>query len=850
MKIANRISLSFLTLIILLTVIVSSVFYLIARDNLQNAIYAQLEITAQQSSRNVATYLEMLKIYTVQFSKSVVLEDLLQALRKSPQAGKETFDTAMKRLKRTKAENPEIYEFLLLDASGRVVASSDEGSIGLDKSKDAYFLNARKNVFIKDAYYSEQLKERLIAVSAPFLDSSTDEFIGVLVARVKMIGIDKILAESAGASKTGEVYIVNKYGYMITPSKFLKDTFLKQKVDTLGFKNRLLDRQVTIFPDYRGVKVLGSHMYIPEMQWYLMAQIDEKEAFAPLTKLYILFLIILSTVPLFAYLLSMYLARVIVGPIHRLQKGMEIIGAGNLEYKVATNARDEIGLLSRAFDDMTGNLQKSEERFHTMVNNVPGAIYRAAGDGNRTMDFISREIKDICGYPAEDFIGNKNRSYVSIIYPEDLQMVNETISKAVDSKIPYTLEYRIVSSDNSVKWVYEKGQGLFDEEGKLLFLDGGIFDVNEHKKRENRLVALNRAVEQSPAAATITDENGIITYVNPKFEEMTGYSAQEVIGQNPRILKSGHQGPAFYKELWETIRSGKTWHGEFHNKKKDGTFYWESSHISAVRNLKGEITSFIAVREDITERKRMLEELENKNRELLKLDTLKTEFVSVVSHELRTPLSIIKEGVSLVLDGVIGEINPTQNKILTTSKDNIDRLARIINSLLDISKIESGKVELKKKSVDLRVLIKNVVSLFEARAREKGLEIKVSLPQEGELNLYIDEDRIIQVFTNLIGNSLKFTEKGYIGISLVDEGNEIEFTVSDTGIGISAEDLPKVFRKFMQFGRVAGNGEKGTGLGLSIAKGLIELHNGRIWIESQPGKGSKFIFTLPRNQPA
>ena len=370
MKIANRISLSFLTLIILLTVIASSIFYLIARDNLQNAIYAQLEITSQQSSRNVATYLEMLKIYTVQFSKSVVLENLLQALRKSPQASKETFDTAMKRLRRTKAEDPEIYEFLLLDASGRVVASSDEGSVGLDKSKDEYFLNVRKNVFIKDAYYSEQLKERLIAVAAPFLDSNTDEFIGVLVARVKMMGIDKIMAESSGASQTGEVYIVNRNGYMITPSKFLKDTFLKQKVDIADFRKGLLDRQVTISSDYRGVRVLGSHVYIPEMQWYLFAQIDEKEAFAPLAKLYVLFLIILFTVPLFAYLLSMYLAKVIVEPIHKLQKGMEVIGEGNLEHKVATNARDEIGQLSRAFDNMTGNLQKSEAERERMLEEL------------------------------------------------------------------------------------------------------------------------------------------------------------------------------------------------------------------------------------------------------------------------------------------------------------------------------------------------------------------------------------------------------------------------------------------------------------------------------------------------
>jgi len=263
----------------------------------------------------------------------------------------------------------------------------------------------------------------------------------------------------------------------------------------------------------------------------------------------------------------------------------------------------------------------------------------------------------------------------------------------------------------------------------------------------------------------------------------------------------------------------------------------------------GKIAGLVGVMQDITERKNMLEELSRKNAALEKLDQLKNDFVSIVSHELRTPLSITKEGISLVLDGITGSINPKQAKILTTSKNNIDRLARIINSLLDISKIESGRVELKKKNVDFRVLIKNVFSAFENKAREKNLELRLDLPKEQVLDLYIDEDRIIQVFTNLIGNSIKFTEKGYIEVSMEQKKNEVEFVVSDTGIGIAAEDLPKVFNKFLQFGRTPGAGEKGTGLGLSIAKGLIELHRGKIRVESEFGRGTKFIFTLP-NYPA
>jgi len=234
--------------------------------------------------------------------------------------------------------------------------------------------------------------------------------------------------------------------------------------------------------------------------------------------------------------------------------------------------------------------------------------------------------------------------------------------------------------------------------------------------------------------------------------------------------------------------------------------------------------------------------------ELKRLGKLKADFISTVSHELRTPLSTTKEGISLVLDKVCGEINRKQEKILITAKDNIDRLARIINDILDISKIEAGRVELKRELINLTSLIEESISSFAFKAREKGLEIRVDLP-EREVKLYIDGDKIIEVFTNLLTNALKFTEKGYVEISLQENKNKVVCSVSDTGIGISQEDLNRVFNKFQQFGRVAGSGEKGTGLGLSIVKGIVEIHKGKIWVESELGKGTKFSFTLPKYTP-
>ncbi|MCX5667008.1 MAG: ATP-binding protein, partial [Candidatus Omnitrophica bacterium] len=242
------------------------------------------------------------------------------------------------------------------------------------------------------------------------------------------------------------------------------------------------------------------------------------------------------------------------------------------------------------------------------------------------------------------------------------------------------------------------------------------------------------------------------------------------------------------------------------------------------------------------------EALERTNRELTKLDELKSDFISTVSHELRTPLSIIKEGISLVLDKIPGDVNEKQAKILDIAKYNIDRLSRIIDNLLDISKIEAGKVELKRSLIDISEVVRRVANSFESKIKEKGLEMRLDVDKVSG-SVWADADRITQVLTNLIGNAVKFTPSGSIGISCEDKSDGMVCSVSDTGVGISKEDMPKVFDKFQQFSRTAGAGDKGTGLGLSIAKNIIDMHNGAIWVESEPGKGARFTFKLHKYTP-
>ncbi|MFH1778312.1 MAG: ATP-binding protein [Candidatus Omnitrophota bacterium] len=257
--------------------------------------------------------------------------------------------------------------------------------------------------------------------------------------------------------------------------------------------------------------------------------------------------------------------------------------------------------------------------------------------------------------------------------------------------------------------------------------------------------------------------------------------------------------------------------------------------ITPVKDTEGEIIGIVTILRDVTKEK--------------EVDKMKTEFIATVSHELRTPLTSIREVVSQVLEGILGPTTEVQKEFLAICLEDVERLKRIINNLLDISKIEAGKVEIKRERVDIAALAERVNASFITSAQDKGIELRKQFPAE-PLYVYVDKDKIIQVFTNLIGNAYKFTEKGYIEISIIDKKAEVECRISDTGKGIAREDLPKVFSRFQQFGRVDGPGEKGTGLGLSIAKGIIELHAGKIWVESELSKGTKISFTLAKHNAA
>lgn len=267
---------------------------------------------------------------------------------------------------------------------------------------------------------------------------------------------------------------------------------------------------------------------------------------------------------------------------------------------------------------------------------------------------------------------------------------------------------------------------------------------------------------------------------------------------------------------------------------------------SPIFDKEGEVTGSVHLIKNITERKLAEEQLIKANKKLEEYNKLKDEFVSTASHELRTPLSIIMGAIKLVLDEIPGKIVPEQRDVLAEAMENVQRLSNTVSSLLNISRIESGRMEWQAVSVNICGLIGDTVSNCKALARGKGISLEYEADQRN-IDILVDPDKTKQVLINLISNSLKFTPKGgWVKVSCTEQEGEILVSVEDCGVGIAQEDMPKLFDKFTQFGRKAGPGEKGTGLGLAISKKIVEMAKGRIWVESKPGKGSTFTFTLPK----
>ena len=648
---------------------------------------------------------------------------------------------------------------------------------------------------------------------------------------------------------------------------------------------------------------------------------------------------------------------------------------------------DEVGRLARTFNKMleelrglqnglearvkeaTSEVSQSEARFRAIFESSP--VPSALNDKFGNITYLNEAFIHTFGYTLEDLptlVVWWSKAYPDPVYQQWVAGTwQNRFEKAVsDNEVFEPLEVNIHCKDGQTKTVLAAAEPLgqiFD--GTLLVT---LYDITSRRQLEAERQSLSLAVEQSPVAVVIANPAGSIEYVNEAFCRITGYSREEVLGSNPRFLKSGYTSDEEYQAMWATLGAGKAWQGTFHNRRKDGTLFWESAQISPVYDQSGRLSHYLGIKENITDRKRMQDSL-NENERILRtaiealdeafalydpqdrlvfcnekykaiyatsadqivpgasfehivrtgaqrgqyLDALgridewvaermaahhnsnimldqrldsgrwvralerrtadgyivgfrvditalkqakeaaeaanlsKSRFLATMSHEIRTPMNGILGMAQLLLQKNISvaEREDYTHIILNSGRT----LLALLNDILDLSKVEAGKLELEATAFLPAQVIGEIHALFVETADQKGLSMDFRWSGAGGQRYQGDAHRLRQILSNLVSNAIKFTEHGKIHI----EGSELErsdtsalleFWVSDTGIGIPEDKQSLLFEPFAQLDSSTTRQYGGTGLGLSIVHSLARLMGGEVGVDSQPGQGSRFWFRI------
>ncbi len=441
----------------------------------------------------------------------------------------------------------------------------------------------------------------------------------------------------------------------------------------------------------------------------------------------------------------------------------------------------------------------------------------------------------------------RHEDYLARIHPEDRATVLRMRAAIMGENVPYELRYRVMLPDGTIRHVHSHAQIIRDDAGRVLRLVGTTQDITEWVAAEARLRKLTRVIEQTPLSVMITDLKGTIEYVNPHFVEACGYHADELIGSNARILKSGYTSSGEHRTMWDAINAGEVWHGEFHNKTKDDSLIWERAVVAPLLDDLGEITHFVSIKEDITDRKRAELEHHAASERADAAITAKSRFLASMNHELRTPLNAIIGFSECMTEAVFGPIGDDRyqryaGNILDAGK----QLLKLINDILEIANTDNGQFKMNETVIDPRIEVEAAICEISDILSAGGLVLDIDCPVDMPL-LFAGELAIYQITSRLLSNAVKFTPRGgHITVRLRgDEAGLFELQVSDTGDGIPAEKLALVLEAFGQIDNELSRKHDGTGLGLALCRSMAELHGGHLDIQSRVGTGTTVTVRFP-----
>lgn len=556
-----------------------------------------------------------------------------------------------------------------------------------------------------------------------------------------------------------------------------------------------------------------------------------------------------------ALLLASRFQRVVSEPIsHLVQTAKAISVRKDYTIRAETRGQDELGVLVQGFNEMLDEIQNrdaalgaSELRFRTLTSHAPVGIFQTDAKGHCL--FVNERWCEMAGMVPEEA---KGMGWTRALYPEDKERVFNEWYDATKAGREFASEYRFQTPEGKVTWIYGSAIALRNEAGAIMGYIGTNTDITERKEAEEKLKEsesrFRQLAENIHEIFWMSDPlKHEMLYISPAYEKIWGRSCESLY-QEPRSFLDGihpEDHPILKASLEQQAR-GEATDIVYRVIRPDGSRRWIRDRSFPIKDRSGRVYRTAGIAEDITQQREAEEELKNKTVQALEASRIKSDFVSNVSHELRTPINAIIGYSTLLLDETYGAVSQDQKAPLEGVVRNANDLLNLVNDVLDLSRIESGKMAIHVGPVQIPFLIEGILSGMDPLFEKKSLRVQFNRPAAFPV-IQSDAEKIKQITINFLSNAVKFTKQGGITILTRDlpERGGIEFSIQDTGIGIKSEELPKIFDAFHQVDASATREFGGVGLGLSIVKKLIDLLQGEIRVESEYGKGSTFSVFLP-----
>jgi PAS domain S-box-containing protein len=498
------------------------------------------------------------------------------------------------------------------------------------------------------------------------------------------------------------------------------------------------------------------------------------------------------------------------------------------------------------------------------IGSVAKIGYWRVDTGNKEV-YWSPEVYNIHNQSRDTFIPDL-LTLRKLYSDENWKIIGDSMNDCIGKGKPFSIKLAVVCDNDVMKHIQMEGSPEFNRSGRIIAISGTFRDRTHEVLTESRFSDTHEELRRAQditkhlentldehALVSIADVSGKIIYVNQKFCDVSGYTAEELIGQNHRLLKSGEHDPEFYAELWGTISSGRVWRGEICNLSKAGELYWVSSTIVPfVDSRTGKPIHYVSVRTDITELKEFQSRQDELLQKTLELSQTKSDFLANMSHELRTPLNAILGYSEMLQEQYFGKIG--HDKYLEYSKyihSSGERLLSLINDVLDISKIEAGRYEVSPAYTDMERILDDVFHEFIPMAA--AARVKLQIDNSDRIGrVFVDEKAVKQIMANLLSNAIKFSApEGDVTLTVWSDGcDAMAIEVRDTGIGMSKRDMEIALSPFGQVQSAQVKSYQGTGLGLPLCKHLAQLHGGEFSMKSVLGEGTSILIRLPMNEAA